>query len=124
MVWELFGFLLHAKYVRNPDFGMFFFPIPFSYYLNSLSPFFGNNTTDVETIPIPYSLKHSYKIFQYLCRTQYQHFRSLFQRRTKIYTVQKSRQCLVRQIVYNIPMDKKIGIYLKIAPSGLQQKCF
>ena len=26
MFWELYGFLLHAKYVRNPDFGIFFSP--------------------------------------------------------------------------------------------------
>ena len=44
-------------YVRNPDFGMFFFPTLFSYYRNSLSPCFGDNTSDAKTIPIVFSLK-------------------------------------------------------------------
>ena len=41
--WELYGFLLHPKYLRNPTFrNICFFPIHFLYYENSLFPYFGN----------------------------------------------------------------------------------
>ena len=52
------GFLLHAKYVRNDDFGMFYSPILFLYISELTFPCFGDNTTDVKTIPIPFSLKN------------------------------------------------------------------
>ena len=41
--WELYGFLLHPKYFRNPTlWNVCFFSILFPYYGNSLSPCFGN----------------------------------------------------------------------------------
>ena len=41
--WELYGFLLHPKYFRNPTlWNVCFFPILFPYYGNSLFPCFGN----------------------------------------------------------------------------------
>ena len=41
--WELYGFLLHPKYLRNPTlWNVCFFSILFPYYGNSLSPCFGN----------------------------------------------------------------------------------
>ena len=41
--WELYGFLLHPKYLRNPAlWNVCFFPILFPYYGNSLFPCFGN----------------------------------------------------------------------------------
>ena len=43
MFWELYGFLLHPKYFRNPTlWNVCFFSILFPYYGNSLSPCFGN----------------------------------------------------------------------------------
>ena len=39
--WELHGFLLHPKYLRNFEMSVFF-PILFPYYENSLFPRFGN----------------------------------------------------------------------------------
>ena len=42
--WELYGFLLHQKYFRNPTpWNVCFFPILFPYYGNSLFPCFGNS---------------------------------------------------------------------------------
>ena len=41
--WELYGFLLHPKYIRDPTlWNVCFFPILFPYYGNSLFPCFGN----------------------------------------------------------------------------------
>ena len=41
--WELYGFLLHPKYLRNPLlWNVCFFPILSPYYGNSLFPCFGN----------------------------------------------------------------------------------
>ena len=125
-VLELYGFLLHAKYARNPDFAMFCFPIRFSYYLNSLSPFFGNNTTVVKTIPIPLSIKHLCETFHWggyptLSPTQYLLVSALCHRSMEIYILQKSSQCHVQQCFCNISMNMKIGIRLEIDPSGHTQ---
>ena len=62
MFWELYVFLLLAKYQETLDLGMFSFLILFPYYRKSLSPCFGDNTTDVKTnknfsFPIPFPLK-------------------------------------------------------------------
>ena len=41
--WELYGFLLHSKQLRNPLlWNVCFFPIRFPYYWNSLFPCSGN----------------------------------------------------------------------------------
>ena len=112
------------------DFRMFCFPILFSYYRNSFFPCFGDNTTDEKTnkillFPIPFSLKHSCESFHegsystlLLSPTQYLHFRSLCHRCMEISTVQKSRNCLLRQCFScNISMNIIIRICLKIDPS-------
>ena len=51
------------KICKKPWLWNIFFLILFSYYRNSLSPCFGDNATDVETIPIVFSLKHYVKLF-------------------------------------------------------------
>ena len=128
MFWELYGFLLHAKYVRNPDFGIFFS----SYFFRTIGIHFLHV---LETMLLMWKLFRSYfhsnimwnfsLNYPILCRTHYLHFKSLCHRSTEIYTVQKSRQCLVRQCFScNIPMNFIFIIRLKTAPSGLQQKRF
>ena len=88
---------------------MFCFLITFLYYRKSLSPCFGDNTTNVKTnkkflflvlFPHRRSFETLYLESQtilVLIPTQYQHFRSLCHRSMGIYAVQKSRQRILRQ---------------------------
>ena len=118
---ELHGFLLLPKYVRNTSpWNVLFshtFPIP-----SSLSPCFGDITTDVKTYEnFLFLIWFSHKCLcetlhwgnqpiLFLDPTQYQHFGSLCHGSISMYTVEKSRWCLLRQCFNcNIPMNMPIG---------------
>ena len=122
MFWEMHGFLLHAKYVRNPWLWNVLFSHTFLVLSEFTFPMFWRQYYWYHFHSNTYVKLFTKEVILSLSRTEDCISNPFCHRSMEIYTVWKSRQCLVQQCFnWNITMNRTMGICLKIDPSGLRR---